>query len=92
VADFFDDDEALMNCVAERVTRSLPRRRLLRSPHFPSLTDALRQAIIESGILAFELDDVPGLKAAYRLGWLQAEAVKEDDETLYCFPSSLHER
>jgi len=92
VTDFFDDDTAVMKCVCERVRRSLPTLDILRSSVFPNLSDALRQAIIESGIVANCLDDVPGLKSAYHLGLLQAEWMGDGNGTLYCFPSSLHER
>ena len=91
MADFFNDDTAVMTCVEERVHRSLPIFEMLRSSSHPYFLEVLKKAIVESGILADDVDKVPGLKSAYRLGLLQAECV-EGGETLYSFPSSLHER
>lgn len=86
---FFEDDNAVFNCVYARAKRSLPNRKVLCDTN---LSAVLRASIEEHGIEARELSDVDGLESAYKKGYLHAAYISEDEYTLYDFPTSLHHR
>ncbi|KAK2789857.1 hypothetical protein FQN53_001220 [Emmonsiellopsis sp. PD_33] len=89
---FFDNDTILLDAVKSRVRRSPPQKSALSNETiYPGLSSVLRKAIIENGIEATDPAQVPGLIAAYKLGYLQSESV-EEETTFYDFPTRLHRR
>ncbi|KAK2735607.1 hypothetical protein FQN55_002191 [Onygenales sp. PD_40] len=89
---FFDNDTILLDAVKSRVRRSPTQKSALSNETiYPGLSSVLRKAIIENGIEATDPAQVPGLIAAYKLGYLQSESV-EEETTFYDFPTRLHRR
>lgn len=70
--------------------RSLPSKEALRS--LLNCAELLRQAVQNLTIVAYDINDIRGLKDAYQKGFLQCELLDEGGKALYYFPSRLHHR
>lgn len=81
----------LLGAVAKWVRRSLPQKEALDSDLYPGMSEALKKAVTESGIVASSVDEFPGLRSAYKLGYLQADYMREM-VSIYDFPTHLHRR
>jgi len=87
---FFTDDTRFFTAVISRIRRSLLLAEYLQVPKYQTAAAYLRRAISENGIIAKDLDQVDGLREAYKSGWLHAEYVEQEATTVYGFPSAVH--
>jgi len=88
-SEWFRDEKYFISDVQGRIARSIPTTESLQRN--PSLAQALRQAIVNCGIVCRDVSDVPGLEDAYKRGYLHA-SYRDAEGTLYAFPSSFHQQ
>ncbi len=86
---WLEDDGRLITDIQGRIRRSLPPTESLQKD--PLLTQVLRQAVVEYGVVCRDLAEIPGLESAYKGGYLHA-SFRDQEGTLYTFPSSFHHR